>query len=172
MTLSVWRLSHLTLAIFSFAFILMASITGAILSFDPINEKAFPYKAEQFDQITLSQTIPVLKDKYSEILELSVDHNQFVTLEGFDEQGNDFKHIIHPNTGEILGNPIQKSEFIQWVTSLHRSLFLHETGRFIVGFVSFLLLLITISGTVLIVKRQQGVRNFFTKITKDYFAQY
>lgn len=172
MTLSIWRYSHLLLAIFSFLFVLMASITGAILSFDPINEKAFPYKAEQFDQITLSQTIPVLKDKYSEILELSVDHNQFVTLEGFDEQGNDFKHIIHPNTGEILGNPIQKSEFIQWVTSLHRSLFLHETGRFIVGFVSFLLLLITISGTVLIVKRQQGVRNFFTKIKKDYFAQY
>lgn len=172
MTLSVWRLSHLTLAIFSFAFILMASITGAILSFDPINEKSLPYKADHFEQITLAQTIPALKNQYSEILEISVDHNQFVTLEGFDEEGNDIKKIIDPSTGKMLSDPIEKSEFIQWVTSLHRSLFLHETGRFIVGVVSFLLLLITISGTILIIKRQQGVKHFFAKITKDFFAQY
>lgn len=172
MTLSVWRLSHLILAIFSFLFILMASITGAILSFDPINEKTLPYKVDKFEQITLAQSIPVLRDQHSEILELSVDYNDFVTLEGFDEEGNDFKKIIDPTTGKVLGGPIEKSEFIQWVTSLHRSMFLHETGRFIVGVVSFLLLLITISGTILIIKRQQGVRHFFSKITKDFFAQY
>ena len=172
MTASVWRLSHLILAIFSFLFILMASITGAILSFDPINEKALPYKVDNFDQITLAQSIPNLQKQYDEILELSIDHNQFVSIDGFDEEGNDIKKIIDPTTGTILGEPIVKSEFIQWVTSLHRSLFLHETGRFIIGFVSFLLLLITVSGTVLIVKRQQGVKNFFAKITKDYFAQY
>ena len=82
MTLSVWRLSHLTLAIFSFLFILMASVTGAILSFDPINEKMLPYKATNFDEITLAQSIPVLREKHSEILELNVDHNDFVVLEG------------------------------------------------------------------------------------------
>jgi len=172
MTTSVWRTAHLILAIFSFLFIIMASVTGAILSFEPILEKTNPYKAENFDQITLSQLIPVLKDKYSEILDLSVDENQFVTIQGFDDDGNDFIKIINPNTGEFLADSMQQSSFFQWVTALHRSLFLHETGRFIIGFVTFLLVLITISGLVLIIKRQQGIKFFFNKISKDYFAQY
>ncbi|MFT4022797.1 MAG: PepSY domain-containing protein [Flavihumibacter sp.] len=68
--------------------------------------------------------------------------------------------------------PDKKSPFFQWVTSLHRSLFLNETGRFFIGLTAFLLLLITASGIVLIVQRQQGVKRFFKKIVKDNFYQY
>lgn len=172
MTLSIWRYAHLALAILSFLFLTMASITGVILAIDPVVEKTQPYKADHFNQLSLAEIIPVLQEKYAEIIELNVDHNQFVTLEGFDEDGNDFKQYINPTTGEKLGEPIKKSEFIEWVTSLHRSLFLHETGRFIVGVMSFLLFLIAFSGTILIIKRQQGIRHFFAKINKDFFAQY
>ena len=172
MTLSVWRYAHLALAIISFLFLTMASITGVILAIDPVVEKTQPYKVDNFDAITLAQSLPELRKIYPELIELSVNHNQFVTLEGFDADGNDFKQFVNPITGKALGTPKEKSEFIQWITSLHRSLFLHETGRFIVGIISFLLLLISVSGTILIIKRQQGVRHFFAKINKDYFAQY
>src|SRR5690606_14954703 len=140
MTSTVWRLAHLTLAVFSFAFLLIASINGEILAIDAVNEKMPPYKLVRFNEISLNQSLPALREVYPEALELSVDHNQFVTLEGFNEEGDDFKSVIHPITGQVLGEPLVKSNFIQWITSLHRSLFLHETGRFIVGFVSFLLL--------------------------------
>src|SRR5690606_9452540 len=53
-----------------------------------------------------------------------------------------------------------------------RSLFLKDTGRAIVGVVSFLLFIIAITGFVLILKRQYGLRNFFAKINKDFFSQY
>lgn len=172
MTLSVWRYAHLALAIISFLFLTMASITGVILAIDPVTEKTQPYKVDNFDAITLAQSLPELKKVYPELIELSVDHNQFVTLEGFDADGNDFKQFVNPTTGKAIETPKEKSEFIQWITSLHRSLFLHETGRFIVGIVSFLLLLISVSGTILIIKRQQGIRHFFAKINKDFFAQY
>lgn len=172
MTTSVWRTAHLILAIFSFLFIIMASVTGAILSFEPILEKSKPYKIDNFNQITLNQVIPILKNSDNEVLELSVDENQFVTIQGFDADGNDFTSIINPLTGDFIAEPLQQSNFFQWITSLHRSLFLHETGRFIIGFVSFLFFLIAISGTILIIKRQQGFTNFFKKISKDYFAQY
>ena len=172
MTSSVWRFAHLALAVVSFLFLIIASVTGVILAVDAVNEKTPNYKADSFNTITLAQTLPQLRETYPEILELSIDHNQFVTIEGFDEEGNDFKFIANPTTGKELGKPIVKSNFIQWVTALHRSLFLHETGRFIVGIISFLLLLITISGTVLIIKRQLGVKKFFGKITRDFFAQY
>ena len=172
MTLSFWRYSHLALAVFSAAFLVLASITGTILAVDAIQEKLPSYGVENFEKITLEETLPILRKTYPEITEITVNHNQFVTLQGIDKDDNDVNAYIDPRTGKILGTPIKKSEFIQWTTALHRSLFLKETGRFIVGFVSFLLVLISISGFALILNRQRGLRNFFSKVIKDYFAQY
>lgn len=172
MTLSFWRYTHLALALFSSLFLLLASVTGIILAVDAAQEKTLPYKTENFDTLTLEQTLPVLKKKYAEITELSVDYNQFVTLQAIDKDGNDINAYIDARTGKALGTPAKKSEFINWVTSLHRSLFLHETGRFFVGVISFLLLLIAISGFMLVLSRQRGIRNFFSKVIKEYFAQY
>ena len=172
MTLSFWRYTHLALALFSSIFLLLASVTGIILAIDAAQEKTLSYKAVNFDQITLGETLPVLKKTYPEITELSIDYNQFVTLQAIDEDGNDINAYINPKTGKTLGTPTKKSEFIQWVTGFHRSLFLHETGRFFVGVISFLLFLISISGFVLVLKRQRGIRNFFSKVIKEYFAQY
>lgn len=172
MTLSFWRYSHLALALFSSLFLILASVTGIILSVDAVQEKTLPYKAADFDRLTLEEILPVLKKSYMEITELSVDYNQFVTLKAIDENGNDINAYIDPKTGKTLGKPVKKSEFIQWITGLHRSLFLHETGRFFVGVISFLLFLIATSGFVLVLKRQKGIRNFFSKVIKEYFAQY
>lgn len=172
MTLSFWRYAHLALALFSSLFLLLASVTGIILAVDAVQEKTLPYKAPDFDKITLGETLPILKKAYPEITELSIDYNQFVTLKAIDADGNDVNAYINPKTGKTLGTPVKKTEFIKWITGLHRSLFLHETGRFFVGVISFCLLLISISGFVLVLKRQRGIRNFFSKVIKEYFAQY
>lgn len=172
MVSSVWRFAHLALAVLSFSFLIVASVTGVILAVDVVNEKIPAYKNADFEELTLSQTLPKLREVYPEIIELSIDHNQFVIIEGFDDEGNDFKFIADPVSGKKKADPIVKSEFIQWITSLHRSLFLHETGRFIVGIVSFLLMLIAVSGVALVVKQQQGFRKFFAKINREFFAQY
>lgn len=172
MTLSIWRYAHLALALVSAMFLLILSVTGVILAIWAVDEKTQGYKVNNFDEINLAQTVPVLWEVYSEITELTVDHNQFVTIDAFDEEGNSLKAYIDPRTGAVLGEVKPQSDFIQWNIALHRSLFLKETGRIIVGVASFLLFLITISGVVLIAKRQQGLRNFFAKINKDFFAQY
>ncbi|WP_281298489.1 PepSY domain-containing protein [Flavobacterium limnophilum] len=172
MTLSFWRYSHLALAVFSAAFLILASVTGVILAVDAIQEKTPGFRVENFDTITLGETLPILRKTYPEITELSVDHNQFVTLQGIDQEDNDVNVYIDPRTGKILGQPIKKSEFIQWTTALHRSLFLKETGRFVVGFISFLLVLISISGFALVLNRQRSIRSLFSKIVKENFAQY
>jgi sulfite reductase (NADPH) flavoprotein alpha-component len=172
MTLSFWRYSHLALAVFSAAFLIIASVTGTILAVDAIQEKIPPHRVENFDEITLGQTLPSLHKTYPEITELSIDHNQFVTLQAIDNDGNDVNAYINPTTGKIIGTPTKKSDFINWNTSLHRSLFLHETGRIFIGINAFLLVLIAISGFALVINRQRGLRNFFSKIIKEYFAQY
>ncbi|MGV3559570.1 PepSY domain-containing protein [Larkinella arboricola] len=172
MTISVWRYSHLALAVSSFLLLALASITGVILAFEPVSQKIQPYRAANFDELTLAQTLPVLKKNYAEISELSVDANQFVQIKGSDADGKSLTAYVDPQTGKILGTPARQSEFFQWVTALHRSLFLHEAGRFFVGLTAFLLLLITVSGTMLILQRQRGVKRFFTRIVRENFAQY
>ncbi len=172
MTLSIWRYAHLALAIISSLFLVMASVTGAILAIDAIQEKMPAYRVASFNEVTLAQSLPILKQKYPEITEISVDHNDFVLLKGFDGDGNEVNGYVNPKTGEFLGKEIEKSDFIQWNIALHRSLFLKETGRLIIGLVSFLLVLIAISGAVLIIQRQRHIARFFKKIVKEYFAEY
>lgn len=172
MTISIWRYSHLALAISSFLFIALASVTGIILAFEPISQKVKPYHSESFNAITVGEMIEAFKKNYDEILDVSIDDNQFIILNAIDQDGNDVAGYADPKTGKILGSIEKKKEFFQWVTNLHRSLFLKETGRFIIGLVSFLLLLIAISGTVLILQRQRGIKRFFAKIAKESFAQY
>jgi sulfite reductase (NADPH) flavoprotein alpha-component len=172
MTISVWRYSHLALAVSSFLLLLLASITGIILAFEPVLGKIQPYRSDHFSELTLAQTLPVLKKSGAEISELSVDANQFVQIKGSDADGNNLTAYVDPQTGKILGIPSPQSAFFQWITALHRSLFLHEAGRFFIGLTAFLLLLITVSGTMLIIQRQRGVRRFFSRIVRENFAQY
>ena len=172
MTISVWRYSHLILAVSSFILLTLASVTGVILAFQPISEKLHSYRADNFEAITLAQALPQLREQYPGISELLVDTHQSVFIKGTDKDSKKVHAYVDPLSGKILGTPQPKSEFFEWVTALHRSLFLKETGRFIVGFTCFLLLLITVSGTMLIVQRQRGLKHFFARIVHDNFAQY
>ena len=172
MTLSIWRYAHLSLAVLASAFLIVLSVTGVILAYDAVDEKMPAYKVDNFEQINLAQVLPTLRENYFEVIEIKVDHNDFVMLDAMDEDGKAFQAYIDPLTGKKIGDVKPKSEFIQWITALHRSLFLKETGRAIVGVVSFLLILISLSGVLLIIKRHQGLKNFFGKVNKDFFSQY
>lgn len=172
MTLSIWRYAHLILALVSFVFLSMASITGSILAINAIKEKSSSYSIHGLNHVSLAQTISSLQTKVQEISELEVSENSYVKLRGIDKSGDDVEVYINPKTGEMLGKPKNKSQFILWITSLHRSLFLHETGRILVGINAFLLFLIVSSGSILIIRRQKNIKNFFSKIKKATFSQY
>ena len=172
MTISIWRLSHLTLAISASLFIIIAAITGLILTFEPISNKLKPYSITSNEQISIAQTIDALEKKYNETITIEVDENNFVAASIIDKNGAYKSFYINPKTGEKIGDLLKKSHFYDFITNLHRSLFLKSTGRLLIGFVSFLLFLITITGTLLIVKRQGGIRNVFSKIVKENFQQY
>src|SRR5690606_18607907 len=103
MTLSIWRFAHLALAIVSSLFLLILSVTGVILAIDVVNEKIPAYKVENFNSLNLAQSISGLRKVYPEIIEISVDHSNFVSIDALDEDGNNIKGYINPNTGELLG---------------------------------------------------------------------
>ncbi|GAA3516354.1 hypothetical protein GCM10022393_33050 [Aquimarina addita] len=172
MTLSIWRYSHLALAIVSSAFLLIASVTGIILAFDPIANSIESYAIDDIEEVTLAKTIHVLQERYDELITLEIDEHDAIIATVVTKEGNSETIYVDPLTGKKLGVPVEKSDIIKFATNLHRSLFLKGIGRFFVGFVSFLLLLLSITGTLLILKRQGNVKRFFSKIRKKYFTQY
>ncbi|WP_420571325.1 PepSY domain-containing protein [Kordia sp.] len=172
MTISIWRYSHLLLAISSALFIAIASLTGIILAFEPISNQLEPYAVENLDEISVANTIAVLQKNYDEVIDVKVTNDDFVIASVITNTGDSETFYLNPITGEKLGNLVEKAPIFAFATNLHRSLFLKSTGRFIVGFVSFLLFLIAITGILLIAKRQGGMKRFFTKVVKEDFQQY
>ncbi len=172
MIISVWRYSHLALAISSSLLLIAACITGIFLAFEPVIEKAQGFRATGFDTTTLAHSVPLLREKFPGIQEITVDDNDFVIIKYAEEEGGDQQAYVDPATGTILGVPREKTPFFQWMTALHRSLFLKETGRILVGLSAFLLILIAVSGILLVAQRQNGFKNFFSRVEKTGWAQY
>ncbi|TYB75946.1 FAD-binding oxidoreductase [Bizionia saleffrena] len=172
MTISIWRYSHLALAVSSFVFIFLASVTGIVLAFQPISEQIQPYKSDGFDTVSLAETLSVFNKAYPEVTTLEIDTNDFVSASVISENDKNLNGYFNPITAEFLGKKIESSKVFQFATTLHRSLFLKGVGRFFMGLCSFLLFLIAVSGAVLILKRQRSIKKFFAKIVNDNFAQY
>lgn len=170
-----WRFAHLSLSIVTCLFLFVASFTGVVLAIHAANERAVAYD----DSLTVAETtttgsvrkktanlaeyIAHIRTLHPGLSSLSVTKYGQVTIETTDEDFNQQHYRIHPDDGSILGAVRVDSPFVQWNLSLHRSLFLHETGRFIVGIVSFLFIIIIISGVLLILKRQKKLHRFFKK---------
>ena len=172
MTISIWRYSHLILAVLSSLFILIASLTGAILAFEPISNQLQPYAVDGANDVSLAETLTVLKEEYEEVFTVEIDKNNFVSTSVITKEGESDTFYINPYTGEKLGDIIKKSPIFEFATNLHRSLFLKSTGRILIGVVSFLLFVIAITGIKLILKRQGGFKRFFSKVVKENFEQY
>lgn len=172
MTISIWRYSHLTLAISSFIFILTASVTGIILAFEPISNQLKPYAISNTNKISVAQTLDNLQQEYDEIVTLKISEDKFVIASVIDKNGKSGTFYINPTTGKKISNIQDKLPIYKFATNLHRSLFLKSTGRFLVAFFSFLLLLIAITGVLLIAKRQGGFSKFFNKVINEDFKQF
>lgn len=172
MTISIWRYSHLTLAISSFIFIILAALTGIILALEPISNQLKPFAIDNTNTITLADAIPVLKQNYKAVISIEKDANNFISASVITKDNRNETFYINALNGKKVGEIIEKAPLFKFATNLHRSLFLKTTGRLIVGFVSLILLLMAVTGIVLIAKRQGGYKRFFSTIIKEHYTQY
>jgi len=171
MTISIWRYSHLTLAISSFIFILIASVTGIILAIEPISYQLKPY-AVKTNNVTIAETLTAIQKEYDEVVTLKINQHNFVKAYVVLNNGKSKTYYINPKTGKKIREIVPKAFIYSFAKNLHRSLFLKSTGRILVAFFSFLLCLITVTGTLLVFKRQGGFKKIFSKIIYEDFNQF
>ncbi|MBL4861744.1 MAG: PepSY domain-containing protein, partial [Crocinitomicaceae bacterium] len=172
MIVSLWRWSHLTLALVASLFLVVAAVTGVILSFSPITNELSSFHPDDASKITVSDLVSTLRENYQEIIEVKIEDNEFLQVSVITEKGEFESFYADPRSAKKLGNLEPEPIIFSFSRSLHRSLFLENTGRILMGIVAFLLLLITVTGTALIIKRQLRLKRFFSKVTYEHFFQY
>jgi len=171
--ISIWRYCHLALAISASVFILLLSITGVFLALDPIEAKLESnVSVDKYPYLTLGEELNMLTESYPNIIDLKKDKNGFLLVSIIEDSGDLLEFYVHPLTAEKTGDKRERSALIKFMTNLHRSLFLKSVGRFFIGLSSFFLFLIAITGLVLLVKRQQGIKHLFKKVIKENFFQF
>lgn len=161
----------MALAISSAVFLLLASITGIILAFEPISEASKDYSIKDLQKVSLAESIYNLQDEYPEVLDIEVTASNFVIASIINSDGDGQRIYIDPRTGENLGEVEERSYIYSFATTLHRSLFLKGLGRFFIGLVSLILCFISITGIFLLAQRQGGFRKLFSRVKDENFEQ-
>ena len=171
MILSIWRFCHFSLAAVASLFLIIASLTGAILAFEPITDSLKNYSINNLNEISLKETLNVLDRKFKEVYEIQITNEDFVSAKVLTFSNKTEEVYLNPINGETLEKIKPKSKFFSFFTNLHRSLFFKKIGRVFVGIISFILSLITLTGLMLLIQRQGGILKIFKKIKENNFSE-
>ena len=79
MMLSIWRYCHFSLAAIASLFLILASLTGAILAFEPITNSLKNYSINNLNEISLKETLSVLDKKFKKEYEIQITNEDFVS---------------------------------------------------------------------------------------------
>ncbi|MFT4153453.1 PepSY-associated TM helix domain-containing protein [Parafilimonas sp.] len=143
---------HIYLGIIAGFIIAVISITGSILVFEDgideaLNKDLFLVQQAQH-KIPLVDIVLMVQQKYPALqFEYAMDEadkpNSAYRFYNFTAKEEFF---INPYTAALSGRRLYESSFIRIVTSIHTSLCIGQTGTYITGIASLILLILTITG--------------------------
>lgn len=172
MTRSIWRLSHLSLALVASLFLILAAISGVFLAYEPIQNRTQSPFSSEWNETSLAACIDSMRSKYLETTSIEKDANGFYVASVLTEDGEFETFQINPRTGIKSGEITEQSEFYEWMTTFHRSLFLDTLGRFFMGLTAVILFFIAVSGITLVIQRTKSLKALIDKVEKSLNVQF
>ncbi len=136
------------------------ALSGAALSVFPMAERlsAAPAMAGQ----SLADLAARVAGSHSGLEEIRRSPSGTVTAWWFDG-GTPGSAVIDPASGADIGsadpNPVER-----WLTTLHRSLFLDDTGRLVMAGGAVAMLMLALSGVALVARRAGGWQRWFAPL--------
>lgn len=164
----LWRNTHFLLAISVSLFLVVASITGTLLGIEAIVDQTKQQSISNLEKFSLKKTMDAFQDYFIEVYEFSVTEKNYVIVQGLTNDGFETVYV-NPKTGEKIAKVETENPFFNTVRNLHRSLFLKKTGRIIMGFISFLTVLLVLTGFLLFLKRIGGFSKLIRPISEKHF---
>lgn len=150
---SVHRWPGLVLA----GLLLVLSLSGAMLSLYPTIERLGTPQA--VTELSVADLATRVAARHPGLEEIRRAPSGRITAWWF-EAGTPGSAVIDPATGADAGSPDPLPGEL-WLTNLHRSLFLGDTGRWMMAGGAAAMALLTLSGAALVARRMGGWRQWF-----------
>ena len=149
-----WRLAHRWLGLVAGTLALVLGITGTLLALDPLRNAIQAVPTERDMSVaTLVQRVQATVPGAEEIRRLP---SGGIVVHAFD--GNQAQALrVDPVDGRVIGG-YQPSLLPRWVKNLHRALLLDDPGRIAAAAVALCMLVLSVSGLVLLLRRMGGWR--------------
>ena len=161
------RIIHTWLAIPAAVFVILVALSGLVLSLNPMTD-AVTAPALHPGQLSIAALADKVQASYQGVEQIKRTQDGLYLVSYANDTGFG-EDQIDPLTGTKI-QAYEKSALYQWMKSFHRSLFLGDAGRMLVAGVAFVLLVLSVSGLLLMVRRLGGIRYFF-KLAKGSVSQ-
>ncbi|WP_260958725.1 PepSY domain-containing protein [Pseudomonas citri] len=143
----------------------LLSVSGAILSVDPALERLHG-TATEVGQVNVAQLAGRVATHFPGVEQIRRTASGTLIVY-YTEQGQPAAEKVDPLTGQGLA-AYQPSDVSRWIKDLHRSLLLGTTGHGLAGIGALLMLLLSVSGALLLVRRVGGWRNLLRPLRGNF----
>jgi len=145
--------------------VVMLSVTGAVLSVNPVLDRA-QAKVVGTSSISVAELTGKLVSSYPGAEQIQRSPSGSIIVY-YTEDGQTGADLINPITGETIG-AYATSPVMIWMKNLHRSYLLDTPGSIGAAITAFLMLLLTISGAFMLAKRLGGWRQILRPIQGSF----
>jgi Sulfite reductase, alpha subunit (flavoprotein) len=154
------RAFHRWPGLIALALVTVLALSGAVLAVFPVTERiAAPQAEAGLSVATLAERVQAV---YPGLEQIRRAPSGRITAYWFD-LGEPGAAVIDPTTGQGVASadpdPLQR-----WLTNLHRTLFLGDTGRVISALGAAAMLVLSASGAFLVARRTGGWRHWFARL--------
>ncbi|MBD1548848.1 PepSY domain-containing protein [Roseibium aggregatum] len=136
------------------------ALSGAALSLFPAVETLSAPRVET--GLSVAELAQRIQDTYPGVEQIRRAPSGRITAYWFDN-GRPGSAVIDPSTGSGIA-AADPNQTERWLTNLHRSLFLDDTGRIVSALGAGTLLVLTVSGIFLVARRAGGWRRWFSPL--------
>ncbi len=147
------RKFHSVFGLVAALLVAVLTVTGAILSLEPVMERAAAPSVET-SAMSVGDLAAATTAQHGEVEKIVRSASGSVIVTYFrDDRAN--ADLVDPATGQTIG-PYAPSAFMQFVTNLHRSFLWGDTGRAAAGLSALAMVLLSVSGGLLLLSRMGG----------------
>ncbi|MCO5081616.1 MAG: PepSY domain-containing protein [Rhizobiaceae bacterium] len=154
------RLFHRWPGLIGLALLALLALSGAALSIFPAAERMSSPQADPVASV--AQIASRIQSAIPGVEQIRRSPSGRITALWFDN-GTPGSAVIDPATGEAVG-AADPNQVERWLTNLHRSLFLDDTGRLASAAGAAAMLLLSVSGILLVARRTGGLRRWFAPL--------
>ncbi len=154
------RVIHRWPGLLALVLVVILAVSGAALSVFPATERLSSPQAEA--ELSVADLASRIRSTYPGVEQIRRSPSGRITAFWFN-QGAPGAAVIDPATGEGVASA-DPNQVERWLTNLHRSLFLGDSGRIAMAAGAAAMLILSLSGAVLVARRAGGWRRWFARL--------